>query len=83
MYYKILLLLLIGLKNFLLHATGCVHPKRKSIRVEVNELAMFTCHNCTGVLSFPKDIFERSEDSYRAFCQGFSAVISDTSFNTV
>ncbi|XP_019858212.1 PREDICTED: uncharacterized protein LOC109586463 [Amphimedon queenslandica] len=70
------------LKMFLVHATGSTYPINRSIRVEVNEDNRFSCHTCAKMLSVPQS-YDDSEDGYLQFSENFSAVITDTSFNTV
>ena len=73
---------IIELKMFLVHATGSTYPMKRSIRVEVNEDNHFSCHTCAQMLSVPR-CFDDSEDGYLQFSENFTAVITDTSFNTV
>lgn len=76
------------LRQFLCHVTGIPLPVPQSIRLELDdslEWGTIMAHTCTNMITFPRKVFTRDNESYEMFKVSLKAVTSGSPllFNTV
>ena len=79
----------VDLRALLQYVTGLEIVKKKSIKFAFNEddYGVITAHTCGTLITFPRRVFQASEDSYAKFAMAMKCTAGDNfsglRFNTV